>query len=493
VAGTVGYLDPLFADEDNAREINGLIYQGLTRTGADGKAEPLLASAIAVSPDRLTYTATIRAGLAWADGQPLTVADVLFTFASLQDPGYNGPEAAAWKGVTVKQNGDAAVDFSLKAPSAAFPLSLRIGIMPRHLFPGEVGSFPVNPHSGAAALGTGPFQVASISADRSVVTLERNPRAVPAAKLDRIVFRGYRTLEQAARAVARGEADAVGGPDSTALAPVLNLPGVTVNELRTFSFASVFLNLSGAPAFFGTPSVRRALAQSIDRRTLIRDVLGGRADPQIGPLPPSDWAYSSADAETYGFDPTAAVKALEEAGWVMPAQGLYRTRLGADFLVSLVASDAFPYRQVAASLRSQLLAVGVGVKVSLVPVADLVSRYLVGHNYEMVLAGYDNGPDPDQFVLWHSSQRTYPLNFSNLPRQPFIDKDLEDGRSGSDAAQRKPAYADFQRLMAEAVPALFLYEPHYLYAVSKRVLGVRTNPAIEATDRFEYVAEWSLG
>lgn len=493
MAGTTGYLDPLYADEDNAREIDGLIYQGLTRTGADQQAEPLLASAIRLSADLLTYSVTLRSGISWADGEPLTIGDVLFTFNSLQDPGYNGPEAAAWKGVTIKQSGDAKVDFTLKAPSAAFPLSLRFGILPKHLFQGDVGSFPVNPHSGAQALGTGPFQVESISADHSVVTLKRNPRALPAPSLAKLVFKGYPTLELAAQAVARGDADAVGGPDATALAPVLHLPGMTIHDIKTFSFAAVFLNLGGDPVFFGTPAVRRALTQSIDRQKIISDVLGGRADPQVGPLPPSDWAYSAVDSQAPSFDPAGAARAFDDAGWHLPAQGLYRTRAGTDFEVGLVAADVFPYRQVAASLRTQLLAVGVGVRITLVPVTEFVSRFLVGRNYDMALASYDNGPDPDQFALWHSSQRAYPLNFSNLPEQAFIDKDLEDGRAGADLGQRRVAYGDFQKLMSKAVPALFLYEPHYLYAVSKRVKGVRTNPAIEAPDRFEYVAEWSLG
>ena len=492
VAGTAGYLNPLYADEDNAREIDGLIYQGLTRVGSDQQAEPLLASSIGVSADRLTYTVALRNDVKWADGEPFSVADVLFTFAALQDPAYNGPEAAAWKGVSVKQAGEAAVEFGLRAPSAAFPLSLRVGILPKHLFPGEVTSFPVNPHSGTQALGTGPFQVESISADRSIVTLRPNPLAVPQAKLARLVFRGYPTLAAAAHAVADGQADAVGGPDATSLGPALQLRTVTVNEVRTFSFAAVFLNLTGASTFFGVPAVRRALATAIDRQKVIAEVLAGRGEPEVGPLPPSDWAYSAADAGPGGFDPSAARRALEEAGWLLPAQALYRTRAGVDFRVGLVAADAFPYREVAASIRSQLLAVGIGVRVTLVPVAQLVSRYLVGRNYDMVLAGYDNGPDPDQFVLWHSSQRSYPLNFSNLPRQPFIDKDLEDGRAGTDLAHRRAAYADLQKLIAEAAPALFLYEPHYLYVVSKRVHGVRLNPALEAPDRFEYVAEWSL-
>lgn len=493
VAGTAGYLDPLFADEDNSREIDSLIYQGLTRVGPGQQAEPLLASAITVSADRLTYMVTVRTDVLWADGTPFGIEDVLFTFAALQDPGYNGPEAAAWKGVTVKRAGDAIVAFSLKAPSAAFALSLRVGILPKHLFGGEVGTFPVNPHSSGQALGTGPFMVESMSPDRSLVTLKRNPRATPAARLEHVVFHGYSTLEQAARGVARGEADAVGGPDAAALEPALRRPGMIVSERGTFSFTAVYLNVAAAPVFFGNPAVRHALTQAIDRRRLINDVLGGRGDPQVGPLPPSDWAFSAADAGPPESDRTAAIRTLEEAGWDLPPQGLYRTRAGRDFQVRLVAADAYPYRQVATALRSQLLDIGVGIRLELVPIAQLVSRYLLARNYDMLLASYDNGPDPDQFVLWHSSQSAYPLNFSNLPRQPLIDKDLEDGRAGADQAARKPAYADFQRLMADAVPALFLYEPHYVYAVSRRVQGVRLNPAIDAPDRFEYIAEWSVG
>ena len=491
VAGTAGYLDPLFADDDNSREIDSLIYQGLTRVGRDQQAEPLLAAAIKVSTDRLTYTVSVRTDVYWADGVQLTVDDVLFTFASLQDPGYHGPEAAAWKEVVVKRSGEGGIDFVLKAPSAAFPLSLRIGIMPKHLFGGEVGSFPINPHSGAQALGTGPFLVESLSPDRSVVALRRNPRAVPVPKLERVVFRGYPSLSDAARAVARGEADAVGGPDVGALEPALHLPGTVVTDIRTFSFTAVFLNFTAASGFFGTPAVRRALSQAIDRARLVRDILGGRGDPQVGPLPPSDWAFSAADAGSTGYDREAAIKGFEAAGWTLPAQGLYRTRSGRDFVVNLVAADAFPYRQVALSLRAQLLGVGVGVTLNLLPVAELVSRHLVARNYDMLLAGYDNGPDPDQFALWHSSQSAYPLNFSNLPRQAFIDKDLEDGRAGADQAARRPAYLDFQKLMAEAVPALFLFEPHYIYAVAKRITGVHMNPAIDGPDRFEYIADWS--
>jgi peptide/nickel transport system substrate-binding protein len=490
VAGIAGYLNPLFADEDNARDIDGLIYQGLTQVGPDQQLKPLLAREIHLSTDHLTYSVLLRTDVKWADGLPFTAEDVRFTFAVLQDPGYTMPEASNWKGVAVKKVADDQVDFTLKSPSAGFLNSLRVGIIPQHLFPGDVASIPSSPYSGAKAIGTGPFMVESISSDRSVVTLRRNPYATPAPHLDRVAFKGYSSLDGAVAAVAGGLADAVGGLLSAGEATMLARPEVSIHDLRTFSFTSVFLDLDPKHPYFSNPSVRRALSQAINRPALVREVLRGGGEPQTTSLPPSDWAYSAAAGERLPYDPEAAQRALDEAGWTMPVQGLYRSQGGVDFIVELVAANAYPYRDVARVLQSQLAAVGIGVRLTIVPASQLVTKYLGARSYQMALASLDNGPDPDQFSFWHSSESAYPLNFSDLPRQSFIDKDLEDGRAAFEMKDRIAAYGDLQDLLVDAAPALFLYEPHYQYAVNRRIGGVHANPVIDAADRFQFVTDW---
>ena len=159
--------------------------------------------------------------------------------------------------------------------------------------------------------------------------------------------------------------------------------------------------------------------------------------------------------------------------------------------MTLVTSDEPPWGQVAQSVSSQLKKIGVDAKVTVVSAAALVSKYVMPKQFQMALTVFDNGPDPDQYSLWHSGAPADSFNLGGyLPRQALIDKDLEDGRATSDRRARKEAYADFQILMAAAAPAIFLVSPHYAYLVSSRVRGVRTNPVIEPVDRFEYAAGW---
>jgi peptide/nickel transport system substrate-binding protein len=493
--GFPGPLNALYEAEDNARDIDSLIYEGLTTVQADQSVVPLLAKSWSVSEDRLSYTFELRQDVRWADGQRFDADDVMFTFGVLQSPDYGQATMQFWKEIQVDRLGDHRVRFGLKAPSASFPLALRQGIVARHLFAGvPVKAASADPHSGPKALGTGPFKVGSVSRDRRTVTLDRNPYFKrPRPYLDHVSFKTYPTLGDAVDAVSRGEADAVGALQPPQLGSLARRQDLGIRHLKTFSFSAVLFNLTPElSVYFNPPAVRQALGQAIDRRKIVAAVLEGRADPAPGPIPPTDWAYSSEAANKYPYDREAAARTLEQAGWKMNPQTGLRSREGRDFSVSLVTADAYPYRQVAQAVSEQLRQVGVEAKVQPVPASVLVGKYILGRSYQMALVAFDNGPDPDQYSLWHSGAPKDSLNFAGplVPRQALIDKDLEDGRAAIDRKARAAAYRDFQDLLQDAAPATFLFEPHYAYVVSNRVRGLRTNPVIEPVDRFQHVAEW---
>jgi peptide/nickel transport system substrate-binding protein len=219
-------------------------------------------------------------------------------------------------------------------------------------------------------------------------------------------------------------------------------------------------------------------------------VLTGRADPDATPIPTASWAYSAAAANQHLFDPVAAAKALETAGWVTPAGERIRAKNGVPFRVDLVVADSYPNRQVADALARQIGEVGVQINVKPLPASQLVQNFLLTHKYQMAFVHFDVGPDPDQYSLWHSGADPGTLNFAYSRGWGLIDKDLEDGRSAVDTPARLAAYIDFQMLMVDMAPAIFLYAGRYDYAVSQRVHGVHINKVVQPSDRFQYVTDW---
>ena len=288
-----------------------------------------------------------------------------------------------------------------------------------------------------------------------------------------------------------GAADLVGGLEPQEVGTLLRRSDMRVTDVKTFTDAFVSMNNEGAgKPFFNDAKVRLALTQAVDRQKIINDVIGGRGDPDPGPIPTADWAYSAAAAAKYPFDRLAAAKALDKAGWALAAGARVRTKAGVAFKVELATVGSFPNRQIAEAVASQLLAVGVEADVKSVSSSALVQTYLLGRHYQMALVAFDVGSDPDQYSLWHSGADPGTLNFAYQHGWGVIDQDLETGRGAVDQSARLAAYIDFQMLLADAAPAIFLYAPHYDYAVSQRVHGVRLNSVIEPGDRFQYVTQW---
>jgi peptide/nickel transport system substrate-binding protein len=493
LVGTPGALNPLFEQGDTTRDVDAVIYQGLTTIDANQQVVGQLASGWAISPDHLTYTFRIRTDVKWADGEPFTAEDVLFTFHVLQDLEYQQPGAEFWRQLGVAAGGPNQVVFSLKSPSASFPLVLRIGIIAKHLFDGmSPDQIESSPYSGIHAIGTGPFKVAAM--DSRAITLDRNPYAAPQPYLDHLVMRTYPAgnPQAAILAVQSGAADLVGGIDPKELTTLQNIANVSILDARTYTNAFVTMNAEGdGKSFFSDVKVRQALVEGVDRSAVIQDVLGGHGEVDPTPIPAGDWAFAGSVARRYTYDQQAAARLLDGAGWTLAQGSNVRTnKQGLQFRVEMVVTNSYPNLEIAQELARQLSSLGVMISVKPVAPSDLVQNHLLNHSYEMALVVFDVGPDPDLYSLWHSGPDPGTLNFAYSRGWGLIDKDLEDGRAAIDQPVRLAAYTDFQSLVADQAPAIFLYSANYDYAVSQRVRGVRLDRVIEPEDRFQHVTDW---
>ncbi|MCX7996806.1 MAG: ABC transporter substrate-binding protein [Patescibacteria group bacterium] len=184
--------------------------------------------------------------------------------------------------------------------------------------------------------------------------------------------------------------------------------------------------------------VRKAIAQSISR-----EMMEDLGEPAYGPVPPTSWAYNT-QLRQLQYNPDVAKKVLEK----------YQSGTES---AKLTISTFYDYLRTADQIKESLDSIGLNTDVKI-----FSSRN--GSDFDMLLAFWKVPQDPDQYFYWHSTQKTG--NISNY-KNVRIDKLLEDGRNTLDQNQRKEIYDTFQKLIADDLPAYFLYYP-YVYTISRK-------------------------
>ena len=483
VDGPLSVLPPFAADTQNSHDIASHLYRGLTRIGAGAHPVPGLASSWTIDPTATVYTFHLRPGLRWSDGVPLTSADAVFTLHLLQDPALaQAAVAAPWTGITVEAPDPLTLVYKLPNPSGPFLSQASLGLVPEHfLRTRPIGTM----RESIDAPTSGPFRVSRLERDR--LLLSRNSRAFEPPLVDGLEFRLYTSQASAVAALLSGEIDVLAGLSPADAGAVSGAPNRRVVRTQSFAYIQLLFNQKQGP--LADLAVRRAIAQAVDRTGIIRTPLRGYGHLDNSPIPPAiAWAAAPVGV---GRDSTAAAAALTAAGWLRPGGQGTRVKDGNPLMLRLSVADLEPYRSIAVRLRTDLAAVGVEARLDLQSQDVLVGQVLPGRAFDMALTAVDNGPDPDFFVFWHSSQQgAGGLNFSGMPKSVFLDKDLEDGRSSADIPTRRAAYADAQKILADNQPAVFLVSPDTLIGFNARVLGVRLDDAIGSGDRYAYVSDW---
>jgi peptide/nickel transport system substrate-binding protein len=491
VVGQLGSLNPLFGEATaGPNDLDALLFEPLVRVLPTGSVQGRLASRWDVSPDGRSYNFTLRPNARWSDGTPVTADDVVFTVRTVQDPQFPGALLnQSWKDIIATAVDAGHVRFALPGHNAGFMANLELlDIVPAHLLAGKTMAELASASPNLNPVGTGPFRMVTHVGDR--IQLERNPFAWRRPWLESVVIRSFPSQAAALDALDRGQIDGLSNLTPSGAAQERANTQVNVLTTSTYQYAELIFNLKTEEPYFQDVRVRQAVAKAIDRTAIIRDVLGGQAVPDDSPIPRSiSWAYDSA-AQQPAYDPAAAAKLLDDAGWTM-VNGI-RTKGTTSLSFGLtVSSDVPPYERVAEKVASQLSQVGIVAEVRPVTTASLIHDYLNPRTFDITLTAFDNGPDPDVYSFWHSSQ-AHPggFNFAGMKKNVFIDSDLEFGRNTLDLTARAKAYATFQEDFAKEIPAIFLYSPQYVVAVNRRIHGVHLDSAIEPEERYAYISDW---
>ncbi|MBU0649775.1 hypothetical protein KKG63_01070, partial [Patescibacteria group bacterium] len=123
---------------------------------------------------------------------------------------------------------------------------------------------------------------------------------------------------------------------------------------------------------------------------------------------------------------------------------------------------------------------------------DIRQKVIETRDFDILLYGQEVARDPDRYVNWHSTQANAPgLNLTGF-ENVRADRALEEGRKALEQEDRQRHYDEFQRIIDEQTPAIFLHHPFMNYYVSNRVKGIGTKYTFTMRDRFLDFNNWSF-
>jgi peptide/nickel transport system substrate-binding protein len=503
--GAPRWLNPLL-DSSNPvdRDIDRLIFSGLTRFDSAGRPTPDLANWI-IAADQKTYQFILLPNLKWHDGMPLTTEDVAFTVKLLQDTAYPGPADVShlWQSVQVKVVNPQVIELTLPEPFAPFLDYTTIGLLPKHLLSGVSAADLPNSDFNLKPVGVGPFKFKDLRVEGeniSSLTLsafEEYARERPL--LNEVQFNFYPDAASAFAAYQAGKVLGLGWLGEPEREAAFKLPQLGLYTSLLPEYSLIFMNLrSDELPFFQEKRVRQALLLGLNRHAIVADILKGQAVVANSPVLPGSWAYNQ-NLSTIRYDPEAAADLLQSAGWVFPEGAVpetdtyVRQKGGVSFSFTLITPDDPVHRAIANSAQATWAQIGIKVEVSPVDPATLRTEYLEPRAFQAILVDFNfaGTPDPDPYPFWHETQAESGQNYGGFSDR-ILSELLEQARITDDLGTRARLYQSFQSRFADQTPALLLYYPVYNYAVDTKVGGVQIGPLTDFSDRFSSLAQWYI-
>lgn len=458
-----------------------------------------LAESYAESPDGKSWTMTLKEGLSWDDGEPITASDVVFTIETAQDESAGSAQTGTWQGVIAEKISDREVRFTLREKNSFFEnLARSLKIAPEHIFAGipttnmRLSDYNLEP------VGSGPYSWAGKDVGKDGFI--REVRLVPSATyqgdaplIPEFSVRFYKNEEDLVEAFNAKEIDGMGGISHA------RIPSLAIkHQLETIylpRYYAIFFNKSTNPAL-KEEAVRRALSRAIDRKRIVNEVFGGYAAPSYGPMNPGTEGYDAeTDRREEGAFAENAGGGLEAAGWLMnPEDGVRYKSVGKERLklrIDVVVPDIPFLVQAMEIAKEAWKRAGVETNVTVMETGMVAETALRTRNYQALLFGNVLKRDPDIYAFWHSSRKFHPgLNLS-LYDNDDADALLEAIRRGEGGEEkRNEALKKLQRMITEDAPAAFLMNPAYIYVLADDVKGFDGKRSASAHDRLENAASW---
>lgn len=453
-----------------------------------------------ISEDGRTITVHLREDATWSDGEPVTADDFVFTYNTIMDDRNAVFSRAPYDPnvASVEAADEHTVVITFNEPYAPWLTSIFTYVLPEHVLAPVIesaGTLDGADWNRMPTVGVGPY-VFSEWESGSHILFTRNENHWQPGAIERIFVRIIPDDAAQIAAIKAGDSD-IGVFISFPDVPELQALG-TLEVVSTASgfMEGWFFNFGedGHPALQDL-RVRQALAYGFDRWQITEDLLLGLSAPPTSPWDLSP--YASPDVEPVPYDPARAAELLDEAGWVMGADGI-REKDGEKLILRYVTNMRQLRLDTQVVVQDMFRDLGVGFELINHPSDIFFGSYADGGviatgQYDIAEwssqpEGYPD-PDSNRFLCAQIPSDENPVgNNLSFYCNEELDALFQQQATIVDTAARIPIFAEIQRLLLDDMVWLGVWQDNDLWTVSNRLDNVRLSGA----DPFWNISEWTI-
>ncbi len=467
-------LDPAQVTDINSGQVLNQMYDELVQYNNRGQILPDLATSWTESANRLQYTFTLRSGVKFSNGDPLTPAAVVYSFERMLDsknPGYQyGPypfgDFFYGDVASVTADGSNKVTFTLKTPEASFLDSLTTitaAIVDPKVSLKDGKNFALH------GAGTGPFMLSSWQRGQQLV-LKPNPYYWgPKPKLNKVVFIPIVQSAERATDLESGTANMVINPQPVDISQIRS-SGDTVAMATGPHIWWIGMNLLQKP--FSSMLVRQALNYAVNKKALVKTVLYNTGVPADQPLSPTQMGFNP-NVNTYAYNPVKAKQLLKQAG--------YPHGFTATLLVPTSGSGMQDPVSMATSIQGDLAKVGVTIKIEQIDWGTFLNKIAEGAkkaNLQMwELSWMDSAVNPALVLGPLLASSSWPPGFNTgFYKNPQVDALLQKAEAATSRQQEQQDYQQAEALINRDAPWIFVDHAKSVVAYQSGVQGFKLSP-----------------
>lgn len=445
-------LDPHKAVAAGTKEVMFNVFEGLMKPTPEGDLIPAVAEKYEISDDQLVYTFTIRDGIKFHNGNPVTAGDVVNSITRCISP-YEADvlavEALSAVDKVITAEDDRTVQIRLKEPNTEFLSYLTLAILPADY-----------DQQDTAPVGTGPFKFVSRAAQDSIVLERFEDYWGEGAYLDKVTFKIIENADSILMSLQSGAVDMFAHLTSTQVAQLGD--GFNIEEGTMNLVQAMYLNNAEKP--FDDVRVRQALCYAVDRQQILDLAFDGYGSLIGSSMYPAFGKYFD-DSLTnhYSHDVEKAKALLADAGYP-----------GGFAMTITVPSNYQPHIDTAQVIVEQLREVGVTAEIQLVEWGTWLSDVYAGRQFQSTVVGVDASTMTARALLerFTSSASNNFINYNNEEYDAFFQQAV----TAADDETRTAAYKQAEANLTENAANVYIQDLADLVAVRKGLEGVRFYP-----------------